>query len=483
MRSSAWICLVACLLAIFVAPTARAQQRQHRASSRQQATEGPRPIFAAERVAAMQAPDPCIDCDAIYAGDCGTGLWRIDPVAGTSVLVGQMPVNMFDIAITSDGRLFGISGLAVLYEISACDASAVVVRPGILFSNGLTGDASTADLYSQGPPLRRIVTSGTFPSSIVGGSIGPGPPFWCGPSSGDMALNPADGLLYSVLTCSSLCFGSTLVAIDPATGEVVSEIGCPGGGLFGLFGLAFDRNGDLWGGRGSPGANLVRIDLATGAGTSVLISGGYNCAFGLASCPGAQTQPAICPHSQGFWRNHAAAWPLVSLMLGAELYDQSELLEILRMPIEGDASLILAHQLIAAKLNVANGSDPVPADPTILGADTLLAGFAGTLPYEVHPSSSTGQAMTADASLLDDYNNQILTPGCFRPITAPLQDGGGGGCAGAIGVAMPPIEIFGGLLPYLLVALVFVGLRTSRRRRGEIRGQSLNSGLIKCVSL
>ncbi len=465
MRSSLAICVAACLLAILVAPTTRAQQRQHLASSRQQASEGPQPIFAAERVAAMQAPDPCVDCDAIYAGDCGTGLWRIDPVAGTSVLVGQMPVNMFDIAITSDGRLFGISGGGVLYEISACDASAVALTSGMAFGNGLTGDASTADLFSQGPPIRQIVTSGTFPTSIVGGSIGSGPPLWCGVSSGDMALNPADGLLYSVLSCPSGCFGSTLVAIDPATGDVVSEIGCPGGSLFGLFGLAFDRNGDLWGGQGSAGAYLLRIDPATGVSAVVPISGGYNCAFGMASCPGAQTQPAICPHSQGFWKNHAAAWPLVSLMLGAELYDQSELLEILRMPIEGDASLILAHQLIAAKLNVANGSDPVPADPTILDADTLLAGFAGTLPYEVHPSSSTGQAMTADASLLDDYNNQILTPGCFRPITAPLQDGGGGGCAGAIGVAIPPVEIFGALLPYLLVALVFAGLRSSRRRR------------------
>ena len=49
-------------------------------------------------------------------------------------------------------------------------------------------------------------------------------------------------------------------------------------------------------------------------------------------------------------------------------------------------SLILAHQLIASKLNLANGSDPAPVIGTIDQADALLSRFAGKLPYKVKRS-------------------------------------------------------------------------------------------------
>src|SRR5262249_39673320 len=61
-----------------------------------------------------------------------------------------------------------------------------------------------------------------------------------------------------------------------------------------------------------------------------------------------------CPVGPGFWRNHPAAWPVRTLVLGSQTYTESELLALLRMPAARrsgpDASLILAHQLIAAKL-------------------------------------------------------------------------------------------------------------------------------------
>src|SRR5262245_31584203 len=60
-----------------------------------------------------------------------------------------------------------------------------------------------------------------------------------------------------------------------------------------------------------------------------------------------------CPVGQGFWKNHPAAWPVRTLMLGSQTYTEGELLAVSRTPIGrsgADASLILAHQLIAAKL-------------------------------------------------------------------------------------------------------------------------------------
>jgi hypothetical protein len=99
-------------------------------------------------------------------------------------------------------------------------------------------------------------------------------------------------------------------------------------------------------------------------------------------------------------------------MLDSQTYNMTELLAILNTPGGGDASIILAKQLIAAKLNIANGSDPTPVSSTLTHADSLLSMFSGKLPYHVKPSSATGQMMVNDANTLYNYNNGLLTPGC-----------------------------------------------------------------------
>jgi hypothetical protein len=102
--------------------------------------------------------------------------------------------------------------------------------------------------------------------------------------------------------------------------------------------------------------------------------------------------------------------------LGSQTYTQAQLLTILTTPVgsgrAADASLILAHQLIAAKLSIANGSAPAPINATIAASNGLLSGFAGKLPYKVKPSSATGQAMVNNANTLNNYNNGQLTPNC-----------------------------------------------------------------------
>jgi len=92
-------------------------------------------------------------------------------------------------------------------------------------------------------------------------------------------------------------------------------------------------------------------------------------------------------------------------MLGSQTYNMTELLAILNTPSGGDASIILAKQLIAAKLNIANGSDPTPISSTITHADSLLSMFSGKLPYHVGRSTPIGRMMVRDADRLDRYNN------------------------------------------------------------------------------
>jgi hypothetical protein len=119
-----------------------------------------------------------------------------------------------------------------------------------------------------------------------------------------------------------------------------------------------------------------------------------------------------CPFSQGFWKNHPSAWPVTSLDLGSETYTQDELITLLKTPVSGDASLILAKQLIAAKLNVANGSNSSSIASTISDADALLSSVGGRLPLGIHPSTDLGHNMTAAGEELDDFNNRVLTPSC-----------------------------------------------------------------------
>jgi RHS repeat-associated protein len=92
---------------------------------------------------------------------------------------------------------------------------------------------------------------------------------------------------------------------------------------------------------------------------------------------------------------------------------------LLHAPVQGDASLSLAHQLIAAKLNVANGAPRTPVGAILVLADALLGAFPGKLPYGVRPATPTGQAMLATARVLDAYNSGRLTESCGnRPPTA-----------------------------------------------------------------
>jgi hypothetical protein len=139
--------------------------------------------------------------------------------------------------------------------------------------------------------------------------------------------------------------------------------------------------------------------MATDAATS------SSCSFTVTVTPGNK-----CPESQGFWKNHTTQWPVSSLTLGSTTYNKAQLLSILNTSSSTDASLVLARQLIAALLNQANGSTPVPLCGVFADADSLLAGC--TLPCNVSVSSAKGQAMINDANILTSYNEGHLTPGC-----------------------------------------------------------------------
>ncbi len=115
-----------------------------------------------------------------------------------------------------------------------------------------------------------------------------------------------------------------------------------------------------------------------------------------------------CTYSQDYWRNYPQGWPLRNLMLGGVSYEGSQLLQILSRPAQRNGLLILAHQLVAAKLNIAGGADPTVVRQTINDADTLIGS-------RIVPPIGNGRLSPAQTSrlaeTLREYNEGTLGPG------------------------------------------------------------------------
>lgn len=129
-----------------------------------------------------------------------------------------------------------------------------------------------------------------------------------------------------------------------------------------------------------------------------------------------------CTRTQGYWGSSPAGQARLIVLVGMggmEVgdvnYSASQLDDILDQPSGGNALLILAKQLIAAKLNVLNGADDSEIADEIAEADDLIGSLvvppvgAGN----VSPASALGMQMTSVAGELDDYNNgELNVPHC-----------------------------------------------------------------------
>ncbi|MBB6612879.1 hypothetical protein H7F15_17690 [Pontibacter sp. Tf4] len=115
-----------------------------------------------------------------------------------------------------------------------------------------------------------------------------------------------------------------------------------------------------------------------------------------------------CTRTQGYWKNHAdpgkkqynSTW---DNYLEATFYSSGmTYLQVLNTPPQGDAYFILAHQYIAAELNVAAGAS-MPTDVKT-AYNTATAYFKGE-------KELSREEMVTIADLLDDYNNGKTGPG------------------------------------------------------------------------
>jgi hypothetical protein len=115
--------------------------------------------------------------------------------------------------------------------------------------------------------------------------------------------------------------------------------------------------------------------------------------------------PVGCVFGQGFWKNHPDQWPVTQLQLGNVTYTEDQLLSILHQPVRGNGLVLLAHQEIAAKLNIANGADESCIQQTLAAADTLIGNL-------VVPPVGNGflrpRDVSALADTLEEYNEGML---------------------------------------------------------------------------
>jgi hypothetical protein len=148
--------------------------------------------------------------------------------------------------------------------------------------------------------------------------------------------------------------------------------------------------------------------------------------------------PAGCTLTQGYWKQHSAYtnhsnpnplfgakdefgnlldptatpyitdWPVESLTLGSTSYTAVQLQGIFDKPAQGNGLISMTHQLIAAKLNIADGASDADIAASIAAADALIGAL-------VVPPIGSGSLSPASTSALNAaltaYNEGTTGPG------------------------------------------------------------------------
>ena len=122
------------------------------------------------------------------------------------------------------------------------------------------------------------------------------------------------------------------------------------------------------------------------------------------SCSTLACAPVGCTYTQAYWKTHLV--PGTTITLGNVIYSDAQMLAILSMtPPASDGLVSLADQLIAAKLNIANGADASAIAPTVASADALIGDLV--IGVDSVPPAVTSTLTAA----LTSYNEGATGPG------------------------------------------------------------------------
>jgi hypothetical protein len=167
---------------------------------------------------------------------------------------------------------------------------------------------------------------------------------------------------------------------------------------------------------GQNGVATVSLGNTTGVGFIVVDMNGSMGIDNLEFCKDSYV-PAGCSYTQGFWKTHGPdakgnnsnMWPNIqSMTLGSVLYTASEWQSIFNQPVAGNGLISLAHQLIAARLNIANGANGSSISSVLSDADALIGSLV--VPPVGDGSLSTS-AVSALVEKLTQFNEGTLPGG------------------------------------------------------------------------
>jgi len=223
-------------------------------------------------------------------------LYRFDPVGGAFVTVGDFSclqvsegvAEMLDIAVDRAGNMVGTAAMSEhtvitgrLVSIDKTTAACTVLKTGS-YPNSLAfvpvgtvlPDREALVGYVNDAYVRIDPDTGTVTG--IGNLNAPGAANpWM--SSGDIVSIVGGGTYVTIIPKGSVSAdpaGDRIAEVDPATGAITRLIGATG--ATGLYGLGY------WGGiaYGFSGSGLlVKIDLSTGAGTPIPITGAPSAGF------------------------------------------------------------------------------------------------------------------------------------------------------------------------------------------------------------
>ena len=124
--------------------------------------------------------------------------------------------------------------------------------------------------------------------------------------------------------------------------------------------------------------------------------------------------PAGCTYTQGYWKTHGYApkgkntnqWDLKTITLGTVEYSQADAQKIFDSAVKGNGLISLAHQLMAAKLNIANGASSATIAATIAAADALIGDK-----NPLNGGSLTPASVASLVTALTNFNEGTTGPG------------------------------------------------------------------------
>jgi hypothetical protein len=214
-----------------------------------------------------------------------------------------------------------------------------------------------------------------------------------------------------------------------------------------------------------PGPSATRTRTPTGGGHTATPGPGTPTTLETPTAVATATAGPCIAKGPNYWKGAPGAWPVAQVTLGSQAYTKAEALALLAQSITGDASVALAHQLIAAKLNAAIGV-AIPAGPLNM-ADSLLNQQSGRLPYGTDPATPVGQLMVTVAAQLSEVNLQC---GPDTPTDIVLGNDRPKGLPGTGGGSPFSARDLGWLFTFLSLgvgAVAIVALRNTVLRRGD----------------